>query len=82
METNTNSGLLRRNKVLRDALEKEELERDVYEEAFYALAEMLPDVDSRAILDEAREIVKLRNWRDDEEFARGILDAKRMMENG
>lgn len=67
---------------LLDELEKEEFERDVYEEAFYALVEMLPDVDSRALLDSVRENVKLRYEREDMEFARGMEEAKYMMENG
>jgi len=67
---------------LLEELEIESFERDVYEEAFYALAEMLPDVDSRALLDSVRENVKLRIEREDEEFARGMEEAKYMMENG
>ena len=65
-----------------EELEIEAFERDVYEEAFYALVEMLPDVDSRALLDSVRENVKLRNDREDEDFARGMEEAKYMMENG
>ena len=65
-----------------EELESEAFERDVYEEAFYALVEMLPEVDSRALLDSVRENVRLRNEREDEDFARGMEEYKYLMENG
>lgn len=73
---------------LYEEIEREAHERDVYEEAFYALVEKIahlsPDgkFDPSEILIEARKKVEEEDARFEEEFARGMDEAKYHMEMG